>query len=233
MTSTSASRNLGCSGNAGREPGGGLFSRRPSNGWGPPPFRRLCWSAPNGTAGPSKLWVARPRGRTRSWRKAASALVASSISVFGLSGLVATSGATIALFQPTQLVSAQQARPALVGNASSSGRPSGLSGAPAGLRSAVREYLDQHRSAEPPPLGLNSSDLQLRATYDSSGAEFTGAGFRFSVGRGSLGRQGEMRPVVSDLVRLPGAGPTPPVRSKSRSGRRRPGSSSPSSSQGQ
>jgi hypothetical protein len=146
VTFASTKRDLGSSGSATREPGRRLFSGRRLGGRAPLPSRKAFrWSPPKDTAGPSKLWAAKSRGEAGIRRKFASVAVAIPVSVFGLSGLIATSASTVALASNADLVAAHQTGSNVVSIPSLPKRASGLANAPAGLRAAVRKDIGTGR----------------------------------------------------------------------------------------
>jgi YD repeat-containing protein len=109
MTFASTSKDSGGSGNASRELGRSRFPGRSSGGLGARPFRKAVrWPAPEDTKGPSKLWAVRSRDGAKSRPKVTSLVVAASISVFGLSGLVTATAPNVVTLPGTSLISDDQ-----------------------------------------------------------------------------------------------------------------------------
>ena len=73
-----------------------------------------------------------------------------------------------------------------------------LANAPASLRSAVEKGLGSGQAGTG-AAGLDGRALQLGATYGVGGAQFAGAGFDLTVGRGSVGREDSVQAVAATI----------------------------------
>ena len=107
--------------------------------------------------------------------------------------------------------------------------PTTLQNVPEALRAEIEKAIGASHPKIAPTAGSHQAlwdrNHKLAASFSVDGAQFSGSGDQFSVGRGSIGRSAPTEAIASDLTRGKPVPPMDQATSQSRSSRPRMGSS--------